>query len=32
MNMYLYTLEVAATGVLVYIWFKILKKYGGSGR
>lgn len=30
MSIYLFTLSTVGIAVLVYIWFKLMKKYGGS--
>jgi len=32
MSIYVYTLATIGIGVLVYIWFKLMKKYGGYDR
>lgn len=29
MNIYVYTLVTLAIAVMVYVWFKVMKKYGG---
>jgi len=32
MNIYIFALEAAIIGVLIYVWFRFMGKYGGTSK